>query len=208
MALCLWFGLQTKAENTDISSMENVIYIEPVTAVAGTEVTLSVRMKNAVEAEGFGFDLYLPDGVSFVLDEDGFPESYLSTERTTTRKTNNYDSAIQADGSLRVFAYSTNGSTIKDNDGEVWLVKVKISEQMTMGDYPIILKEEAISKTDGKSINIETSIETTLTITDVDAIESISTNVVSGPSYNLRGQRVTGPQKGVNIIGGKKVVVK
>jgi len=28
------------------------------------------------------------------------------------------------------------------------------------------------------------------------------------PIYNLSGQRLTAPQKGVNIIGGKKVVVK
>ena len=28
------------------------------------------------------------------------------------------------------------------------------------------------------------------------------------PVYNLRGQRLTAPQKGINIIGGKKVVVK
>ena len=28
------------------------------------------------------------------------------------------------------------------------------------------------------------------------------------PIYNLRGQRLEAPQKGINIIGGKKVVVK
>ncbi len=28
------------------------------------------------------------------------------------------------------------------------------------------------------------------------------------PIYNLRGQRLTAPQKGVNIIGGRKMVVK
>jgi len=30
----------------------------------------------------------------------------------------------------------------------------------------------------------------------------------SAPIYNLRGQRLTAPQKGINIIAGKKVVVK
>ncbi len=28
------------------------------------------------------------------------------------------------------------------------------------------------------------------------------------PVYNLRGQRLTAPQKGINIVGAKKVVVK
>jgi len=30
----------------------------------------------------------------------------------------------------------------------------------------------------------------------------------SAPIYNLRGQRLAAPQKGINIINGKKVVVK
>lgn len=28
------------------------------------------------------------------------------------------------------------------------------------------------------------------------------------PIYNLRGQRLKAPQKGINIIGGRKVIVK
>lgn len=45
---------------------------------------------------------------------------------------------------------------------------------------------------------------------DETAIEGITADVIDGntPIYNLRGQRLSQPQKGINIIGGKKVVVK
>ena len=41
-------------------------------------------------------------------------------------------------------------------------------------------------------------------------ISSITMNAIDGntPIYNLRGQRLAAPQKGINIIGGKKVIVK
>ena len=41
-------------------------------------------------------------------------------------------------------------------------------------------------------------------------IEEVTTDSDASdtPVYNLRGQRLTAPQKGINIIGGKKLVVK
>jgi len=40
------------------------------------------------------------------------------------------------------------------------------------------------------------------------AIEGISTTAAKQAIYNLAGQRLAAPQKGINIIGGKKVIVK
>ena len=39
-------------------------------------------------------------------------------------------------------------------------------------------------------------------------IKAIIEKASDGVIYNLRGQRLTAPQKGINIIGGRKVVVK
>ncbi len=88
LALCLSFVVgNVHAQDTDISSLENIIYIEPVTVYAGSTYTLSVKMKNSVETEGFQFDLFLPEGMEFCKDEDDFPMTYLSEERTNSRKT-------------------------------------------------------------------------------------------------------------------------
>lgn len=45
---------------------------------------------------------------------------------------------------------------------------------------------------------------------DASAINGVKLDAIEKdtPVYNLRGQRLTAPQKGINIIGGRKVVVK
>lgn len=141
--------------DTDIAAFDNVIYINPLSAKLGEEVTIPVNMKNAVPMEGLSFDLSLPEGISFVTDEDGFPEAYRSTKRTTERKTDTFQAAIQPNGNLRVFAASTNGYAFSGNDGEVVLVKVKVDENMETGTYPLILTNIAMSDSDAKSYDVE-----------------------------------------------------
>ena len=201
----------TEAENTD-----NYVYIDPFNASTGAEYVVAVNMKNEVEAEGFEFDMYLPDGMSFVLDEDGFPEASLSTERTTARKTNNFDAVIQPDGALRVLAASSNGSSISGNDGEVALVKIKIDESLAAGTYTLQLKNIVISDVDAVSHYTEERDAYATVVqgvaTGVDGFDADAPT--AGYYYNLNGQLVRrnattdGLPAGVYIVNGKKVVVK
>ena len=194
----------------------NTIYMDDVDVMAGTDAVLSVKMKNEVAVEGFEFDLYLPDGMSFVVDEDGFPEANLSLERTTARKTNNFDAVIQPDGALRVLAASSNGSTISGNDGEVATVKIRIDENLAAGTYTLQLKDIVISDVDAVShyteerdayATVVQGVATGLDGFDADA-------PTAGYYYNLNGQLVRrnattdGLPAGVYIVNGKKVVVK
>ncbi len=155
-------AMAMNAENTDISGMDNVVYIEPCTAEVRSEYTLSVKMKNSVVAEGFGFDLVLPEGITVALDGNGDPKAELSTERTNLSNTNHFDADFKLDGSLNIQAYSSKGRTISGNDGEVALITIQISGDMALGTYPIQLKNIAIS--DANSVTytvdlVETSIE-------------------------------------------------
>ncbi len=150
-------------EDTDITKYDNILYINRTEAAAGTSVTLSVNMKNAVQAEGFGFDLYLPTGVTVAKDADGFPEAYLSTARTTDRKTNTFEAAFRSDGSLRVFAASTNGSVISGNDGEVCTVKIDIANNVEEGEYPVFLRNVSISDVASVSHDVD-QVKSTLAV--------------------------------------------
>ena len=170
-------------------------------------------VKNSVEAEGFGFDLYLPDGLSFKTDADGFPETYLSTLRTTARKTNTFESVIRPDGALRVMAASTNGSVINGNDGEVATVKILVGSDVTPGVLPIILRQIAISDSEAQSYDTEV-VKSYVTVLDgtVD-IQSVYTSRQTRPVdnhiYNLQGQRVSSPSApGIYVKNGRKFVVK
>ena len=157
-------NIQEEAD-TDISELDNTIYIESVEGYTGRQLTLSVKMKNTVEAEGFQFDLYLPDGVTFAKDTNNRPIASLSTARTTAAKTNSFSAAIQSNGALRVIAASTNGSVISGTDGEVAKVIVNISNEIDEGDYSLILKNIAISEHNSSgSYNVD-YVKSTLTIT-------------------------------------------
>ncbi len=170
-------AMTMSAENTDISSMDNVVYIEPCTAEAGSEYTLSVKMKNTVVAEGFGFDLVLPEDIAVALDEFGDPKAELSTERTNLNVTNHFDADFKLDGTLNIQAYSSKGRAISGNDGEVALITLKIAGDMQPGTYPLQLK------------NIAVSDENSVTYT-VDLVES-SIEIVGGDGYTILDEKST-----------------
>ncbi len=177
--------------DTEISLLDNVVYIENFEASAGSQKTLFVKMKNAVTAEGFGFDLYLPDGVTVARDADGFPMVELSTQRTTARKTNSFDAAFQSDGSLRVLAASTNGSAINGNDGEVCLITINIANDMAEGDYPILLKNIAISDVDAVSHRTE-QVKSTLTISAYTSGDSNNDGVIDVSDFTATAHYLLG----------------
>lgn len=154
--------------DTDIPQLRNAIYVDRTTAYVGTQMALSVKMKNEVQTEGFQFDLYLPHGVNFVIDKNGNPVAYLSNQRTSSQSTNTFEAAIRPDGALRVFAASTNGSVIAGNDGEVCTILLYIVNNMKAGTYPLILKEIALSDVNAVSYR-ENYVKSTLEI-ETDAI--------------------------------------
>lgn len=194
--------------STDISTLDNTLYIAPTTATAGDVAGLSVRMKNNVEAEGFQFSLTLPEGVSVERDDEGFPDVQLSEERTTEKGTNTFASTLTADGTLKVMGASTNGSTISAGDGEVCTVRVRISGNMAAGSYTLLLSDVAISDTNAKSHDVA-QVEATLTVNEATGIEHQIGNGKSSNSqlFDLQGRRLTDkPQKGVYIQDGQKYV--
>ena len=76
------------------------------------------------------------------------------------------------------FAEELNMYSILELDGPIW--------KHVEGSYPYI-----------NSIN------------EATAIHEVKMNKAHGSAvYNLSGQQLSAPQKGINIIGGKKVVVK
>lgn len=151
--------------DTDVSELDNTVYIETTEGYTGRQLIISVKMKNNIQAEGFQFDLYVPEGVTFAKDTNNRPLASLSTARTTAAQTNSFSAAIQSNGALRVIAASTNGSVISGTDGEVAKVIVNISNEIDEGDYSLILRDIAISEhNSSESYNVD-YVKSTLTIT-------------------------------------------
>ena len=84
------------------------------------------------------------------------------------------------------------------------------AEQMKTAAFAEELNMYSILELDGPIWkHVEGSYPYINSINEVTAIDEIKMNKLQGSAvYNLSGQQLTAPQKGINIIGGKKVVVK
>lgn len=209
--------MQLPTAETGVAGLPNTVYIETAEAAAGEELALSVKMKNAVDAEGFQFTLTLPEGASVVCDDEGLAKASLSTERTTAARTNTFAASMQPDGTLKVMAASTNGSAIGAGDGEVCTVKIKVANDMAEGDYAMLLTDVAVSDTQARSHDVPL-VEATLTVNATQSIEATAADALRNDSngiYDLQGRKtVSGksansrPHRGVYISKGKKRLMK
>ena len=167
----------TAGEDSDYTKMDNVIYLERVEAAAGSQLQLSVKMKNTIDVQGFQFDLYLPAGVSVALDEDNFPLAEMSLARTTKKKTDFFDTAIQPDGSMTVLCASTKGYTFSGNDGEVAVITLNIAAELENGELPLIMKNIKLSTPHSQNYITEymksTLVISSYTLGDVNADGSV-----------------------------------
>lgn len=149
--------------DTDISQYDNVVFFEKAEAFAGKPLTLSLKMNNTKEITGVQCDIYLPEGMTFAKDEDGYYMAELSTERTTTTKTNIFDAVLQSDGSLRILASSTKSAAFSGNSGEVATIVVNVAEDMADGDYPIVIKSIEMSDKSGNNYSVS-RVKSTVTV--------------------------------------------
>ena len=155
--MCLGL-VYVKAEPTDVSSIDNVVYLNPVTASAGTQYVLSVQMKNVTAIAAYEFYLSLPEGITFAEDEDNILLAALSEARTTSKKTTFFESTVTEDGLLHVLCSTTkedpttgNLYTFSGTDGEVCTIPVNIPADMEPGSYPVVLTEILVTEPDTKN---------------------------------------------------------
>lgn len=164
---------------TVFNDLENVIYIEPTTTKAGSVLSLSVRMKNTSPIRGFQFDLYLPEGISVVLDKEGEPLAELSNERTTATHHDNFFAAIQPNGALRVLCGSFSNYTFEGNDGEVAKILVQIDSSMVQDDYTLYLKKIKLTESNISHTYSTASIESFITVNKIYRL----TYIIDGETF-------------------------
>ena len=171
--MCLGF-IPVKAESTDVSTIDNVVYLNPVTANAGTQCVLSIQMKNVDAITGYEFFLELPAGLTFAKDEDDFLLAALSEARTTSKKTNYFDCTVTDDGLLHVLCSTTAADatnslyTFSGTDGEVCTVAIDVPADFEAGTYPIVLKNIVLTPSAADKGYETERVETILTIEGVD----------------------------------------
>ena len=138
----------TVAEDTPAISTDYVMTAQDVKTRVQSQVTLPIEMDNAGEVTAFQFDLYLPEGVAVsYTTEDG--EVLYDIELNDDRAKSSHILAAepQANGSLRIVAYSTSNAAFAGNSG--LLVNVGLSvDDIAEGDYQIVMRNIRMVTTD------------------------------------------------------------
>lgn len=165
-----------KKANTDVSGIDNVLYVEPFKADAGQQAVLSVKMKNKAEIRGFQFDLTLPEGVQAVKGSNGRIQAKLAADRLPEEDEHTLMVTEQADGTLRFLCGSEYMETFTGNDGEILTLTLDIAADIANGEHSILLSNIKLGENDMNVSYSTDSVESTLTIGEGGSPEPIGKN--------------------------------
>ena len=104
---------------------------------------LPIYLKNETQISGFQCDLYLPEGVEVLKNEDG---DYLIELKRTSANEHSVIARQMEDGSLRIVCSSMKGTAFLDNDGEVLGVQIKCN--LESGSHLVGLKNIILTNSD------------------------------------------------------------
>lgn len=134
-------------EVTDISQMDNAVYIEPFTARVGEDVQIEVKLKNAAAATSYGFELVLPEGMTINVNSDNEFDDEL--ELSSRNSKHSVTTNLLANGNYKVGVASMSSKAITGNDGTVMTITAQVSAEMSEGDYAVRIVAPLLVSTDG-----------------------------------------------------------
>lgn len=149
-------GLTAFADDTDISSLENAVYIASGATInidANGEAVIPINMKNSVGTTGYQFNVQLPDGIN---------KSDITFKKSSVRKSEDvsFSGAYQADGTYKIVAYTSDDNEFSGNDGEIANI---IIANATAGNYTFTISGGSITS-HGESYKIDKDIVSTVTV--------------------------------------------
>ena len=195
--------------DTDISTLDNAIYVEQTEGRIGGTKDISVKMKNDFDVRGFQFSMELPEGStinSLTLNQDRMPAGITMNKVFSTEN---------IDGNkINVVCVLNDGlKTFTGNDGAIATVNVSFAEDMEEGSYPIYLTDISISDASAEHQLELSDIKATLILEDyvlgdtngdgkvlVGDVISILNYIVGFPSENFNA-------KAADVNGDGKVLV-
>jgi len=168
--------------------------VASVEATAGEQKTLTVSLSDAASATALQFNLSLPANVT--INESGCALGNASNNHTL--------SVSRMDNGNYLFVIFSMDITKLSNG--------------TLLTIPIIFANDAISG-NGNLFTVRSSASDAVSHQHQNASFAVNVNtsdiknirtsgVKNGIIYNVRGQKLASPQKGINIIDGQKVLVK
>lgn len=184
-AVLMLFGVSVHAQKLSVSSIE---------AKAGEQATLTISLSNPSEATALQFNLQLPANVT--INESGC--TLGTSAKNHVVSVSRFDS-----GDYFFVLYNLDFQTF--TDGTLLTVPVNIGQDAKSGNGALYTIRS--SKSDAVSQQFEVTSFAVNVTNEAAAVKGIAVDGKNSDAiYNLNGQQVASPLKGIYIIGGKKVV--
>jgi hypothetical protein len=170
------------------------VSVASIEATAGEQKALTVSLSDASSATAMQFNLSLPANVT--INESGCALGNAANNHTL--RVSRMDN-----GNYLFVIFSMDFKKL--GNGTLLTIPLVFADDATSGNGNLFTVRSSTSDAASHqhqnatfAVNVNTS-----------DIKSIRTNgVKNGIIYNLRGQKLVSPQKGINIIDGQKVLVK
>ena len=134
------------------SRAKDTFYIAPVNVVPGESKTITLNLDNSQVFRGFQTDIELPEGLKIASKSNGNFDISLTDRGSSSFSVS---SNLMSDGSVRILGYSTQGESIKGNQGALVRISVRASSDFS-GGY-IKLKNSIFSDVNNRDVKLDNS---------------------------------------------------
>ena len=134
------------------SRAKDTFYIAPVNVAPGDSKTITLNLDNSQVFRGFQTDIELPEGLKIASKSNGNFDISLTDRGASSFSVS---SNLMSDGSVRILGYSTQGESIKGNQGALVRISVRASSDFS-GGY-IKLKNSIFSDVNNRDVKLDNS---------------------------------------------------
>ena len=134
------------------SRAKDAFYIAPVNIAPGDSKTITLNLDNSQVFRGFQTDIELPEGLKITSKSNGNFDISLTDRGSSSFSVS---SNLMSDGSVRILGYSTQGESIKGNQGALVRISVRASSDFS-GGY-IKLKNSIFSDVNNRDVKLDNS---------------------------------------------------
>ena len=134
------------------SRAKDTFYIAPVNIAPGDSKTITLNLDNSQVFRGFQTDIELPEGLKITSMSNGNFDISLTDRGSSSFSVS---SNLMSDGSVRILGYSTQGESIKGNQGALVRISVRASSDFS-GGY-IKLKNSIFSDVNNRDVKLDNS---------------------------------------------------
>ena len=133
----------------DETTLNNTLYSGTVEIRSGGNASISLELNNEDPIIMVEFFMQLPEGISISVDEDGYLDATLNSNRSNRHS---IEVEKNSDGLYHFLVYSSRNNSFKENEGELINIKVECEESMEGGTYQAVLRNILLNDADKNEI--------------------------------------------------------